>query len=65
MKRARKILDKNTKLLMTKNKELSSVLNMIDTAVTRLVTNPPKLGPRPLRADQADKEDLECSLCFR
>ena len=65
VKRARKILDKNTKLLMTKNKELSSVLKMIDTAVTRLVTNPPKIGPRPLRADEADKEDLDCSLCFR
>jgi len=65
VKRARKLLDKNTKLLMTKNKELSGVLHMIDGAVSRLVTNPPKLGPRPLRPDQADKEDLDCSLCFR
>lgn len=65
VKRARMLLDKNTELLMTKNKELSSVLHMIDAAVTRLVTNPPKLGPRPLRPDQADKEDLDCSLCFR
>ena len=65
VKRARKLLDKNTKLLMTKNKELSGVLHMIDGAVTRLVSNPPKLGPRPLRSDQADKEDLDCSLCFR
>ena len=65
VKRARKLLAKNTKLLMTKNKELSGVLHMIDGAVTRLVTNPPKLAPRPLRPDQADKEDLDCSLCFR
>ena len=65
VKRARKLLDKNTKLLSTKNKELSSVLTMIEAAVTRLGTNPPKLGPRPLRPDQADKEDLDCSLCFR
>ena len=65
VKRARKLLDKNTKLLSSKNKELSTVLDMIDAAVTRLVTNPPKLGPRPLRPEQADKEDLDCSLCFR
>ena len=65
VQRARKLLDKNTKLLMTKNKELSNVLHLIDAAVSRLVTAPPKLGPRPLRPEQADKEDLDCSLCFR
>ena len=65
VKRAERLLAKNTRLLMTKNKELSGVLHMIDGAVTRLVTNPPKLAPRPLRPDEVDKEDLDCSLCFR
>ena len=65
VKRTRKLLEKNKKLLIQKNCRLTSVLTMIDVAVTRLVTNPPKLCPRPLDPAAADKDDVDCSLCFR
>ena len=52
-------------LLITRNQNLSPALSMIDKAVTQLVSNPPQPSPRHLRSDQADKEDLDCSLCFR
>ena len=61
----RRLVKKNKKLLIAKNKRLTTVLNMIDEAVKCLVTNPPKLTPRPLDPRAADRDDFDCSLCFR
>lgn len=61
----RKLVKKNKKLLIAKNKRLTAVLNMIEQAVRGLVSNPPKLSPRPLDPQAADKDDFDCSLCFR
>jgi len=61
----RKLVKKNKKLLIAKNRRLTGVLAMIDQAVKGRVTNPPKLVPRPLDPQDADRDDFDCSLCFR
>ena len=61
----RKLVKKNKKLLIAKNKRLTAVLKMIEQAVRGLVSNPPKLSPRSLDPQAAEKDDFDCSLCFR
>jgi len=61
----RKLVKKNKKLLIAQNARLTAVLNMIEQAVSGLVSNPPKLSPRALDPRAAEKDDFDCSLCFR
>ena len=58
-------IKQSRKMLIAKNKKLCNVLDRVDEAVKKILSMSSPEKSRHINQEAVDKDDFDCSLCFR